>query len=632
MLSLRKLVNENWWDNMSDAAKKSYIKKHGEAPNVAGDDEPKVPAPDSKSDKGKPRVSANPYDDNYGQEVDDEPKVPAPDSKSDKGKPRVSANPYDDNYGQEVDDEGDYDMGAVPGSRELDDTPEDVDDDDYDSEKGSSLTSAPGRVPDEDSSERLGQIAQERATLEQEMADAEEMGDKNAYADAQEKIDDLDKEEAELGGSGEEEPDKKDDLGKPYPKGNAPPKTSKIDRFSSQKWLDVGLEQQKEYERHLNRWAEEAADNDDDETLAKIQELMDDCKAEQERLETAGASDAFDPDNPKVGSPYDDPDDATNPGHYKRPTSGRTGNELNQETLMIDGKQYRRISESVKKESIPKYEFSEFYETFKNGSKKMKQHTLKENYEKIFGSIEEDWWDDMDASAQAQYIKDHPGSQQAQQADDAGGADDAIKKLKDKYPNTKLDDEEPSGEPVAEPKPEPEVKSKSPEEKEAESRQAIQDIKDADYAALKWRRHQAKGPYADWHMDRKGSDLNSDARSATNKIEKRRQAVISGEVEPTAEEAQAHVRDMEETIKNWFERPFKGTTPGWAPSREELEKMKEMLKEYKKKVKHMKKGFFGSKYETIMIDGKQYNRISEGVEKQPKPKYEFSEFYQRFKR
>ena len=46
----------------------------------------------------------------------------------------------------------------------------------------------------------------------------------------------------------------------------------------------------------------------------------------------------------------------------------------------------------------------------------------------------------------------------------------------------------------------------------------------------------------------------------------------------------------------------------------------------------MKKGFFGSKYETIMIDGKQYNRISEGVEKQPKPIYEFSEFYQRFKR
>ena len=36
--------------------------------------------------------------------------------------------------------------------------------------------------------------------------------------------------------------------------------------------------------------------------------------------------------------------------------------------------------------------------------------------------------------------------------------------------------------------------------------------------------------------------------------------------------------------------------------------------------------------ETLMIDGKQFRRISEGVEKEPKPKYEFSEFYQRFKR
>ena len=44
---------------------------------------------------------------------------------------------------------------------------------------------------------------------------------------------------------------------------------------------------------------------------------------------------------------------------------GRTGNELNQETLMIDGKQYRRINESVKQKPKPKYEFSEFYQRFK---------------------------------------------------------------------------------------------------------------------------------------------------------------------------------------------------------------------------------------------------------------------------
>ena len=44
-----------------------HMKDIGALPS---DDEPKVPAPDSRSDVGKPRVSANPYDDNFGQEVD----------------------------------------------------------------------------------------------------------------------------------------------------------------------------------------------------------------------------------------------------------------------------------------------------------------------------------------------------------------------------------------------------------------------------------------------------------------------------------------------------------------------------------------------------------------------------------
>ena len=44
---------------------------------------------------------------------------------------------------------------------------------------------------------------------------------------------------------------------------------------------------------------------------------------------------------------------------------GGTGGKLNQETLMIDGKQFRRINESVKQKPKPKYEFSEFYKRFK---------------------------------------------------------------------------------------------------------------------------------------------------------------------------------------------------------------------------------------------------------------------------
>jgi hypothetical protein len=147
-------IKEGWWDNMSDAAKKSYIKKHGSAPNVAGDD--------------------------------------------------------------------DYDMGEVPGSRELDDTPED------DSEKGSSLTSAPGRVPDEDD---------------------------------------------------------EDDWGK-KPDGDVDP-----DKF------------------------------------------------------------------------FKDRDKAK--GLVKGKRQGRTGKELDQETLTIDGKQFRRISEGVEKQPKPTYEFSNFYKRFK---------------------------------------------------------------------------------------------------------------------------------------------------------------------------------------------------------------------------------------------------------------------------
>jgi len=187
-------------------------------------------------------------------------------------------------------DEDDYDMGVVPGSRELDDTPED------DSEKGSSLTSAPGRVPDEDDEDDKG-------------------GD-----------DKPDSEEPEPEYSGDET----------YPDGDGPPDTSGAGEGSSQEELDDALEFQREYQSHLDKWAEEAAENDDDETLAKIQELDDENKKEQERLEQSGAKSMY-----------------------------RTGNELNQETLTIDGKQFRRISEGVEKQPKPKYAFSEFYQRFK---------------------------------------------------------------------------------------------------------------------------------------------------------------------------------------------------------------------------------------------------------------------------
>ena len=177
-----------------------------------------------------------------------------------------------------------------------------------------------------DNSERLGQIAQERAAAEQEMADAEEMGDKAAYADAQEKIDDLDKEEAELGGSGEQEPSGEGDDGAAYPDGNAPPEIEP-EYMSRPHEIEEMIEKLEEYKIHLNKWAEEAADNDDDETLANpIQALMDENEAKLEGLKSENL--------PRAKNFY---------------PAGRTGKELDQETLTIDGKQYSRISEMTSK-------------------------------------------------------------------------------------------------------------------------------------------------------------------------------------------------------------------------------------------------------------------------------------------
>ena len=58
---------------------------------------------------------------------------------------------------------------------------------------------------------------------------------------------------------------------------------------------------------------------------------------------------------------FGEPDDE----EYFKSMMSRTGDELNQETLTIDGKQFRRISEGVEKQPKPKYEFSEFYQRFK---------------------------------------------------------------------------------------------------------------------------------------------------------------------------------------------------------------------------------------------------------------------------
>ena len=91
------------------------------------------------------------------------------------------------------------------------------------------------------------------------------------------------------------------------------------------------------------------------------------------------------------------------------------------------------------------------------------------------------------------------------------------------------------------------------------------------------------------------------------RIEDRRDAVINGEVEATPEEAEATVADLKYKIKNretwWDKGDNERSTDKW-------KKMKKDLKAYQKKVKHMKKGFFGDKYE-IFTTKRSFRSIQE---------------------
>jgi hypothetical protein len=49
----KELVKEDWWDDKSDTAQAAYIKKYGEAPDVAGDDDKGDDGEDIKDKKGK---------------------------------------------------------------------------------------------------------------------------------------------------------------------------------------------------------------------------------------------------------------------------------------------------------------------------------------------------------------------------------------------------------------------------------------------------------------------------------------------------------------------------------------------------------------------------------------------------
>ena len=251
-------LKEDWWDDMSPEDQASYIKKHPgskQAQDAGGDEPEKITkGPGGYGDRGNVRG----------------------------GDQRNFGEPDDEEYFKSMmgGDEDDYDMGVVPGSRELDDTPED------DSEKGSSLTSAPGRVPDED--------------------EPDYSPDHPDNMDDDELKQFLDK-------------DAEEDEGEPY----------KREPF-------------------------QPGDDPEELSVGAAQDELEKAKAEMAHAEEMGDKAA-----------YADAEEKEYALQVRLGITGRTGNELNQETLTIDGKQFRRISEGVEKQPKPKHAFSEFYQRFK---------------------------------------------------------------------------------------------------------------------------------------------------------------------------------------------------------------------------------------------------------------------------
>ena len=218
---------------------------------------------------------------------------------------------------------------------------------------------------------------------------------------------------------------------------------------------------------------------------------------------------------------------------------------------------------------------------------------LKENYERMFGSIKEDWWDDMDASAQAAYINKHPGSKQAQQADD-DEADDKMKS-NDRAADDEADDmdrdarfaadgEEPSGE----------EKPSGWSQKAQKAKDDLEQLSDPD-------------EIGDWIEDNKWS-------------------LSGGKLGRAADLEFAPVQKAYAELEDAY---MEGDWDVYDKAKEDFTKLTNQKLD-SQKVSRSRRTGKELDQETLTIDGNQYRRINEGVEQ--KPKYTFSEFYQRFKR
>jgi len=301
----------------------------------------------------------------------------------------------------------------------------------------------------------------------------------------------------------------------------------------------------------------------------------------------------------------------------------------------------------------------------------MKKHILQENYERFFGKrefgdplptfedvmekhqvnkLKEDWWDDMDASAQAQYIKDHPGSKQAQQADDEPeGGEEKGKKSPEKR-MAQIDNEreslnrqwnrldqpgmDKSGEGKAEVMKKWDALDAEYDEleggEEPSGEEPGTDINDAEFKEkMADDLEKAKEMMAD--KEPKGSDAwYPGVNDLVKKLQGGRELFV-GDEDEEGELTRSNTSDTDtmEAMGILIAMDPEKYKPIFDPNGEHDDEWEEVAKKH-----GGKQGRTGNELnqETLTIDGKQFRRISEGVEKQPKPKYEFSEFYERFKK
>ena len=204
----------------------------------------------------------------------------------------------------------------------------------------------------------------------------------------------------------------------------------------------------------------------------------------------------------------------------------------------------------------------------------------------------------------------------------AQGEYDKLKKLKAKRDGS--EDDNPIGDPGDVPigqlpdpstrqgvtKDEPKDEPDSREKRIAKAKElSKKPLADKDFDALNKARRELDNVELepDYGSQSKQQDLQRKVLDAESRIEDRRDAVINGEVEATPEEAQATVADMKYKLKNpetWLNVSDK------EGSAAEYNKLKKDLKLYQKKVKHMKKGFFGDKYE-IFTTKRSFRSIQE---------------------